>query len=226
MSRITSEKSIYFDIAIPNPGARLWALYRRIHELDREIGQPFVFSLKYDGLTETTWLNEAAKYGVVLTPPPPRLFTISISRCMGDPNGGTEIFDFVAPEGYSLVTNQVALIATPVSCDGVWFGVGREPAAIFPPNSTVTATPTSGPAAGRGGTFSVKSIAFGGEKHASWFLMYMATEGLAVNVRMNAQRTEGTWVEWQMRSWTALRDAAFAAFQADRARLQSELTWG
>jgi hypothetical protein len=44
-----------FDIAIPNPGARLWAQYRRTREIESQIGQPFVFPLKSDSLNELTW---------------------------------------------------------------------------------------------------------------------------------------------------------------------------
>jgi hypothetical protein len=102
-----------FDIAIPNPSARLWAHYRRLRELDQAIGEPFEFPLTPQALPGTDWEATAATYGATIDPPPPPTVTISVSRALQDPRGGNEIFDFVAPDGYIMQTNSVI-------CEGVW----------------------------------------------------------------------------------------------------------
>ena len=60
-----------FDLTIPNPGARLWALYRRVNHLDARLREPFSFPLQPEDLTEANWESEAANHGVVIDPPAP-----------------------------------------------------------------------------------------------------------------------------------------------------------
>jgi len=73
-----------------------------------------------------------------------------------------------------------------------------------------------------GGSLRLSSEGLGGGKHASWFLIYMPVTRLLVDVRMAAVRLEATLTAWQTRSWTTLRDAAFAAYKAEIARLQAQ----
>jgi Type II secretion system (T2SS), protein G len=214
-----------FDIAIPNPGARLWTHYRRLHELDQAIGEPFEFPLKPETLPESGWQAVATTYGATIDPPPPTTVTISISRALQDPHGGNEIFDFVAPDGYVMRLN-------PVICEGIWAGnldpnssVGppSTPYVIFPPNTTMTPQPNTESVPGMvGGSLRLDSQGLGGGKHASWFLIYMPVNRLLVDVRMDAVRLDTTLAAWRAKSWTTLRDAAFAAYQANIARLQGE----
>jgi hypothetical protein len=214
-----------FDIAIPTPGARLWALHRRVRELDRAIGKPFVFPLTPEAVPEVGWQGLAATYGATIDAPPPATITISISRALQDPKGGNEIFDFVAPDGYVMRKDSVI-------CEGVWasnpsdssVGPATEPYIIFPPYTTIAFAPNTENPPGfvLGGSLRLASQGLGGGKHASWFLIYMPVTRLLVDVRMDAVRLDTTLATWRVRSWTTLRDAAFAAYQAEIARLQAE----
>lgn len=214
-----------FDIAIPHPGARLWALYRRVRELDADIRKPFAFPLKPHDLTEANWKAEAAKYGSVIDPPPEKTIPISISRSLQDPNGGMEIFDFVAPDGYTMQTNSV-------TCNGLWTAnhdpsspvlPPSQPFLVYPPNTTMTFFPDTESVPGMiGGSVKLESAGFGGGRQASWFLYYPAVNRMVVQVRMDAIRTGAILLAWQTKSWTTLRDTAFAAWQEQIARQQAE----
>jgi hypothetical protein len=214
-----------FDIAIPNPGARLWALYRRVRQLDAQIREPFAFPLKPQDLTETNWDEKAANYGAVIDPPPPASIPISISRSLQDPNGGMEIFDFVAPDGY-------VMDASHVTCNGLWTAnydpnssipPPSKPYLVYPPNTTMTFYPDTESEPGMiGGSVKLESMGFGGGRQANWFLYYPAINRMVVQVRMDAKRADATLLAWQNKSWTTIRDTAFAAWQAENARLQAE----
>lgn len=214
-----------FDIAIPNPGARLWALYRRVRQLDLRIRKPFSFSLKPQDLTDGNWQTQAATYGAVIDPPPAESIPMTISRALQDPNGGMEIFDFLAPEGYVMDTSTV-------TCNGLWTAnhdpnsivlPPSEPWLVYPPNTVMSFYADTESVPGMiGGSVKIESVGFGGGRQASWFLHYPAVNRMVVQVRMEARRAETALQVWKNKSWTTLRDTAFAAWQAENARLQSE----
>ena len=60
-----------YDLAIPTPGVRFWARWRRIAEIDAELKVPFVFPLKPGDLSDTNWPDKASEYGAFDVPPPP-----------------------------------------------------------------------------------------------------------------------------------------------------------
>ncbi|WP_218013152.1 type II secretion system protein GspG [Bacillus wiedmannii] len=205
-----------FDIVIPNPGARLWALHRRVRELDKEIQKPFVFPLKLTDLTEENdkWKIEADKYGGVIEPPPPKAIPLSISRSLQDPKGGMEIFEFVAPDGYKMKSQEVRF-------DGMWLGTDNLNV-MFPPNTLVQPVPYTVTSVEKGGTFKGTSTGSGSGKQASWFLYYSKVNRVTINVVMGAIRDELTLEAWRIKSWTTLRDIAFAKWQDQIAKLQAE----
>lgn len=205
-----------FDIVIPNPGARLWALHRRVRELDEKIRKPFVFPLKLTDLTDENdkWRSEADKYGGVIEPPPPKAIPISISRSLQDPKGGMEIFEFVAPDGYKMNSREVRF-------DGMWLGADN-PSLMFPPDTKLQVEPYTVTSVEKGGTFKGTSTGSGSGKQASWFLYYSKVNRVTINVMMGAVRDELTLDAWRTKSWTTLRDTAFAKWQDEIARLQAE----
>lgn len=203
-----------FDIVIPNPGARLWAFHRRVRKLDEQIRKPFVFPLKLNSLTEDNWKSEADKYEGVIEPPPPKSIPISISRSLQDPKGGMEIFEFVAPDGYIMNSREVRI-------DGMWLGADN-PSLMFPPDTKLEVEPYTVTSEEKGGTFKGTSTGSGSGKHASWFLYYSKVNRITINVVMGAVREELTLEAWRTKSWTTLRDTAFAKWQDEIARLQAE----
>jgi hypothetical protein len=152
-----------FDVAVPNPGARLWALFRCVNALDAQIKMPFEFALLPSAITDDTWPNVAAAYSATIDAPPQKTISLSISRTLNNPDGGLEMFEFLAPDGYSLEDGATA--------SGMWYGPGDAPAVILPPNSIVKAEPPIIIASGSGGTFTIKSSLTGGAKHKSFFLI-------------------------------------------------------
>lgn len=202
-----------FDVAIPTPGARLWALYRKVRALDAQIAAPFVFSLKPDELTDLNWQTKAGEFGAALEAPPPETVALTQAKTLSAGGGGNEMFTFVPPENY--------LLKMEIAGEVMWHGPGGPlPAVMFPPNTLVSTTSPVGTLGG-GGTFEFKGRASGGSRQATFSLMY-ASATLMTTLRMGATRMAHVFDAWQTKSWTALRDAAFAAHQQKIARLQGE----
>ena len=105
-----------YDIAIPLPGVRLWALHRRLAELDEELRVPFAFGLEPDQLDDEDdkWKDIAREFGapVAIVPRPPKkelLLSPDPGKINFIPEEDAEItrFDkiqFDVPEGYTLFT--------------------------------------------------------------------------------------------------------------------------
>ena len=207
-----------FDVAIPTPGARLWALHRRLRELDLAIGQPFSFALMPTELTDADWPAKAAQYGVALSPPLSPTIPLTQTKNMTASGGGNETFVFMPPENYHL--------SLEVAGHAMWHGphTGMPPM-MFPPNVQVQSTAPTSTLAG-GGTFTFKGHGFGSKKQAVFPVMY-GSSTILIDVTMGADRDPVAFAAWQNASWAALRDAALAAHQANAARLQAErdLLW-
>ncbi|MGM0889799.1 MAG: type II secretion system protein GspG [Bacillota bacterium] len=218
-----------FDIVIPNPGARLWALHRRVRKLDEEIRKPFVFPLKLTDLTDDNWKIIKNDYGGVIDSPPEKLIPITISRTLPflPPNmaGKTEMFEFIAPDGYTF------LEGSPLVSYGYW-GTNRtsfsfqhgKPFLNYPPNTKMTYTrdqsiPTDEPL---GGSVKLESVALGSGRQVSWYLHYQPSDEYVLHLQVNAVRTDATFLTWQTKSWKALHDFSYLKWQDQIARLQAE----
>lgn len=199
-----------FDVAIPNPGATLWARYRELSDLDLQIRQPFTFPLGQAEITDLTWDDLAKEHGLALEPPPPETMSISVSRRFegGKPVEGA--FEWIAPPGYSMGAD--------VKGGFTYWGPAGMPTLLFVNPASIQLNP-SGPGSGSG-ELTTKGVA-AGDKLTLPFLRSDQYEVQMVLVA-GARRTARTYGEWQQRIWNALREHALAKHQARQAQLQEK----
>jgi hypothetical protein len=201
-----------YDIAIPNPGSRLWLKYRKIAELDDALRRPFDFNISPTTITDANWQGLGAGYGTALDPPPPPGVAVTISRVLSNPNGGVEIFEFVAPEGYRLapdVTGKGSVAGPGASIASVSYTAGQ--VAVQEAPSTV------------GKAFKVRlKDALVSATRAACIVTYAGNLFAALELRAQAKRDEGLFKSWQARSLEALRNGAAAQYQERLSLLQSE----
>ncbi len=198
-----------FDIAVPNPGARLWARHRELADLDVRIRTPFSFKLSVDDITETSWTALGKEAGIALEPPPVATISIPYGHRY---EAGKEVdgpIEFVAPPGYTMGNEFKGVIQ--------WWGPAGIPLMLWPNDETKMQleqpTPGTGVAQVTG-----KGVA-GGEK---LMITFMKTSEYTMQISLvaGAKRTDRTFRDWKQRVWTALRDTALAKHQTQQALLQ------
>jgi hypothetical protein len=199
-----------YDITIPVPGARFLARWRRLADLEAQVREPFVFTLKPTDLTDTSWPGHAATYGVGLEPPPDPSIMMTISRVMQENTSGDEVFEFIAPPGYDVSAEASGSIT--------FWGPAGFPTFYFSRPSTLSLI--SG--ASGSGVFSAKVFGIGGGERMTVTVVRSSEYHVVIVLASAAKRKAEAFSAWQMRAWTALRDAAFAAYQEKVGRLQAE----
>lgn len=203
-----------FDVTIPNPGARLWAEYKKVEALDREMRQPFEFPLTPSGITPGaggTWKTLEATWGAALEPPPPDEVPVTVGRNLraGEP----ETFELLAPPGYRL--------EPPIHCRLTYWGGGEPLLDIAEPGWTATLVKHPGTGPGDGWyAFDVQG--FGGDDKRLLQLISGGGTHLAAELTVTAKRREETLHAWQVKSWAILQDAALARHKQRLAVLQED----
>jgi hypothetical protein len=201
-----------FDVAIPNPGARLWALYRRLRDLDRQIAEPFVFTLDPQALTDGSWADTAASFGATIDAPPAPVVPLSITKTLTATGGGNDTFVFTPPANYILDLS--------VKGDALWHGPGANLPVMFPPNTSVRTPPAQTTLPG-GGAIEFDGTAYGNGAQAS-FPVIFSNATILLTVNMGAHRDPALMDAWRMKAWADIRTATFAAYQEAVARKQAE----
>ena len=209
-----------FDIAVPNPGASLWAKYEELAELDRKIRLPFTFELTADDITADTvspssdgnWNDLAAAYGVAVEPPPAQVVSLSQTRRFEENKLVDGAFEFTAPPGY--------LMQSAVQGRFAYWGPAGHPQFIFTHKASSVSYQDAG--GGGSGTGEVSTLVISaGDKLSVPFMRSTQWEVQMVLVAHAAPSTR-TMRDWRQRVWTTLRDAAFARHQAGLGRLQEQ----
>ncbi|BAZ03257.1 hypothetical protein NIES37_72700 (plasmid) [Tolypothrix tenuis PCC 7101] len=107
-----------YDIVIPEPGATLRKVFARLDELQKALGQSFVFSLYYSDINEGTYQDLASQYRAQVPPPPiPELVQTIGGQIPGLTNNDNDQsfhfnqLNFTVPEGYAItnVTMEIFL---------------------------------------------------------------------------------------------------------------------
>lgn len=205
-----------FDVALPNPGARLWALHRQLKRLDEELREPFEFTMKQTDIDDNNWSTLAASHGVALEPPPRKSTSVSATRHLStEPDKAKyEDFEFIAPPGFEM-TSEVA------GKGSFWSGLSPDSSPPFslPPGSPLAIT---GPAAHYGYDFTFTATSWGSPDKRVLTILCFQASSFHFQVRAGAARIPELYSAWQLKAWTALRDAALARFQQKHARTQAE----
>lgn len=192
-----------YDIPIPNPGARLWAKYRELASLDRELQMPFAFTLKPDDITEQNYLNFVAEFAAAIEPPPQPI-TLTSWKALTNINGGLEAFEFVAPNGYILASKADGrgLIS-----DGDVTHVNYAAA-----QTTFSMLPS-------GFKLSMRDALFEANR-STIFATYAANINAMVELQTSARPSSELLANWRSKAWEILRAAAFDQYRQKLQRLQ------
>jgi len=209
-----------YDIAIPMPGVRLWALHQRVAEIDKLLRAPFVFPLKAEDINDLNWFAKAAEFGApagaVPAPPPEKLFVVppaSIIDYIPEDQSGITRFgklDFDVPNGYWLaIAAATADLAVWTSQDRSWkwlngSNAGNMTAAAphFFSDLNDLRLKQSGPMAA---AYRYQGISF-------------ASLQLTLGFERNVETTNA----WRRAAWAAIKASAEARNQEQLARLQEE----
>lgn len=206
-----------FDIPVPNPGARLWGRHRRLAELDARIRVPFSFDLAIRDVTRANWRDRAAEYQAVVEPPPPERQSVSITKQLTDPNGGHEVFEFVAPPGTRMKAGALGT--------GVFVGPGIPFLYTQDPDMTMQVHPIAGTGDGR---LELKTDSTGSGDRTTVLVIY-GHGGWRISLTLvaGAEGLPQLFDAWQVKAWQTLRDAALQRHTQRLARLhdERELLW-
>jgi hypothetical protein len=203
-----------YDITIPLPGVRLWALHQRVAQLDKTLREPFVFDLKPENLTDGNWTAKAIEFGApagaVPPPPEPKLETsrsVIIDYIPEDQSGISRYgkIDFEIPAGYWLES----ALAT-ANC-AIWPGFGFT--WINGGNNNI---PGTGVVTGTLSDFHHRS----GTLAATYG--YKGGSFASLTLLLTFGRTPTTEQTWKHAAWAAIKASAEARNQEKLARVQEE----
>lgn len=202
-----------YDIAVPTPGVRLWARWRRLKELERLLATPLQFGWTPAQINEGWVFAEALKYGITVDGPPP--FQIApapvqdTTPFFGHDDASTTRFGTLAfdvPPGYHLANatfdaDMAVWADLPQALDVLNVGdetrVGDHISSALPEYINSTG-------------HIVVSYAYAGISQASLRIAFVCV------------RDTPTFEAWQKSVWHQLRDAADARHREELGRLQEE----
>lgn len=203
-----------YDIAIPLPGVRLWALHQKIAEMDKTLREQFVFSLNADDLTDGNWPAKAIEFGApvgaIPPPPEPKLQSsksVIIDYIPEDQSGIARFakIDFEVPAGYWLESAlATAVCATWPGFNFTWLNGGNN---NVPGTEVVTGTLAdfTHRSGGLAATYGYAGVSFAS-------LTLLLTFG----------RTPATEKTWKHAAWAAIKASAEARHNEQLARVQEE----
>lgn len=205
-----------YDIAIPIPGVRIWALHQRVAEIEKTLRTPFVFGLQPGDLTDANWTAKAIEFGApvgVVPPPPLETLQVAPPAAMIDfiPEDQSDItrfgkIDFEVPAGYWLDrAAATAHVAHWPTWSWTWLNgssSGNMSTGVFFGDLSELRMKQAGPMAA---AYAYRGISF-------------ATLQLALTFRRTPESAEA----WQRAAWAAIKASAEARQQEMEMRLQGE----
>ncbi|WP_239616351.1 type II secretion system protein GspG [Cohnella mopanensis] len=210
-----------YDITIPTPGARIFARYMQIAELDVELRKPFVFTLQPSDLKESNWQKESASVNATLSAPPewmigPKLLPIQRIEYIPEPDAQKTLYgqiEFDVPPGYILHKASFEAQVTP------WPGAPNGPKFYVLDDQEVH------PNLSKAHPTVYKSTVprlIGQSGHLTIPYLYVGISVATISLTVTFERTHAHFANWQMASWTTIRAAAEARYHERLARFQAE----
>lgn len=201
-----------YDIAIPLPGVRLWALHQRVAELDKTLRTPFTFSLNHEDLDNGNWIAKAIEFGApagAVPPPPQEQINISTTTIIDfipeDPWTRFGKIDFEVPTGFKLShAEATATVANWPTWSFQWRNgnsTGNMTTMVFKGDLSELYDRT-GPMSA---TYSFRGISYG-----------------SLNLLLRFGRTLENLRAWQQAAWGAIKASAEARYHERLARCQEE----
>lgn len=200
-----------YDIAVPEPGAAMRAIYAKMEDLRSSLGK-FEFGVAAADITATTYLPLGAQYSVVLPSPPEDPKEVSVISTYTE-SGDTALFGVVRvmeidiPDGYAVKSADLFIdLQSDVNIDDIFI-------------SRVVVTPEAlrGDAA--------QPIAFLVGREGKQYLMYQ-TKGSpsgALELDLQLTATKAAISAWQQQAWAVLFGAAQAKYYAAQQKAQADL---
>jgi hypothetical protein len=209
-----------YDITIPLPGVRLWALHERLAELDKEIRTPFVFGLKPENIQSWNYREEAIKWGATVQDPPPESIVdhkygriewleegVAAETHFGQ-------IDIEVPSGYFISANTYPPPKLEAHLS-LWGDHGGDVSFIVY-GATVDPHPTSSKSSWNLVSLYGKS----GRLAAVYQHTYVSTGAMEITLTYELEKEARE--KWQFAAWTQLRAAAEARHREEQERLQEE----
>lgn len=203
-----------YDIAIPLPGVRIWALHRRVAEIERTLRAPFVFTLKPEDVNDGNWIAKAVEVGAAAGAVPAPLAAqmqitpSAIIDYIPEDQSGIGRYgkvDFEVPAGYWLESASATATLALWPTWGFWWlngnSTGNLATHVFV-GDLFDYRFRSGPMSA---TYYYRGVSFGS-------LTLLLTFG----------RKPDAYKAWQYGAWAAIKAAAEARNQEKMARLQEE----
>lgn len=200
-----------YDVTIPEPGSDILSKILEIRSIQAALGQGFGaidatlpwarFDLQPSALTRTSYMSLAALYGIAVEPPPAAELRIvrAFSRQWGSfdesKHAENNAFDIDVADDYFVQAVSPSLT--------VWTWEDQD--------SDNRIETDVAHWIGASGRFTINVF--------SWQLSSFTLE-----VVITAQLKTEVYQAWQMRAWGAMRDAAQARYESNRANLKARLT--
>ncbi len=217
-----------YDIAIPLPGVRLWALHQKVAELDKKLREPFVFGLNAETLTEANWVVWATKFGassaVVPPPPAPQQKKVLVPDPIGfftADQAQIDRFgkiDFEIPAGYWLSSAKATAIYSAASGtphftwhNGGNHSIGADSTVIGNLSAFINPSAVVDPSV---------LVHPSGNLAATYSYNWIHTAGLTLELTFD--RTPATEQAWKREAWSAIKASAEAKHHEELARVQEE----
>ncbi|HEY4241448.1 MAG TPA: hypothetical protein VGM88_16620 [Kofleriaceae bacterium] len=208
-----------YDITIPEPGAAMREQYMLLDQLQKSLGKPFLFEIAHANITPTTYLAYADLYSVDVPPPPsPSVYTTPI--------GPVPFFD----------TDAVSKNTPPYQFtvqDGYWVQ------AIRCVGDIGDSAGESDPLQVIGTTIGLITRTFRGDLCANNSYLWHQSGALAMTILYHTSASKHTgylyftvesvptdtaMATWRSTVWTALYNAAQAAYYQQQQQLASQIT--
>ncbi|MNB78082.1 Type II secretion system protein G precursor [compost metagenome] len=210
-----------YDITVPTPGARLFARYQQIAELDAELRKPFSFHLQPANLNASNWQSESISVNAAIAPPPdliigPVMLPTQEIPYIASGEAQKTLYgklEFDVPPGYTLhqASFEAQVTPWPAAKNGVVFHVlnGQDSFQYLPDNKqSVIKSPLA--------------RLLGQSGHLTVSYMYLGISVASISLTVTYERTDAHFANWQLASWNAIRTAAEARYQERQAYYQAE----
>lgn len=206
-----------YDIAIPEPGGALRAVYRDLAKLRIKIGLPFIFPVKHKDITSATYQQLADDYGAQVSPPPePEYIRTYSDTPSAGPGWHFHKLDIEVPPDYRITEIKLFARVGGAGNKLISFGVDGTDFELpnfgslghhFWPPITLTAN---------GVPFLLNAV--GRQNITFWF---HDAGPVSVGVEVHAAPTPTSTAVWVSSVWAALYNAAQAAFYIAQQALTS-----
>jgi hypothetical protein len=210
-----------FDVALPNPGARLWARYRHLAALDAQLLAPEPFQLTPGGIGRNNWQQLEAQYRTVLEPPPQQHLSRTVKADIKTDSG--QVIEFVAEPGYTVDVGVTCILSYWGGFDSQPLLNISDPRCAQPNWQDNAAFVKKYKGSGSGdGWYELPLDTFGGDDRRTIQVIAGSSTVLVASFNYHLTLTPEAFQAWQHRVWVTLRDANAGLQQQAAARLQEE----